>query len=429
MAGVRGLPERCSRLTAEPGSCSCSLCGTRDPLVGEPVPVRSMSSSRRRMDACEARWIASVASSLWARGPNGALPGPSGSTSRAGNPREAMASCRTVAGSLRSGSRAVAPWWLAFGRHVPVAGGESGMASRRCARRGIGPVRACADVAAPEAAVAPGTLSCHMALAASSRRRRPRTVAPVQASVRRAAGVARTGRSNGAARGGASLVVNGIIAEGRRRLATCAGWCSWKLRERRESAPSARASGARQAPAIVTGMGRDRLRARSPQAIERGPGGRRQKRTRHAPQPKTRRRSQPWGRRAWRRRRGRSLTLRNAALAQARSPLGTRRHRRPARGGTRVWREGIPTLRVPGRGSPDCGENAGDCRRTARRAASRRACVGWRTCSATSPVASGSASPRKNPGECGSRSIVCEKSRARRCRRAAGDLRPGRMEP
>ena len=36
-------------------------------------------------------------------------------------------------------------------------------------------------------------------------------------------------------------------------------------------APPVRASGARQAPAIVTRMGRDRLRARSPQAIERGP--------------------------------------------------------------------------------------------------------------------------------------------------------------
>ena len=43
-----------------------------------------------------------VASSLWAGGPNGVLPGPPGSTSRARNPREAwVASCRTVAGSLR----------------------------------------------------------------------------------------------------------------------------------------------------------------------------------------------------------------------------------------------------------------------------------------------------------------------------------------
>ena len=62
-------------------------------------------------------------------------------------------------------------------------------------------------------------------------------------------------------------------------------------------------------------------------------------------------------------------------------------------------------------------------------AASRRACAGWRTCSATSRVASASASPRKDPRERGWRSIGREKSPARRSRRAAGALLPERAEP
>ena len=97
---------------------------------------------------------------LRACGPNGCVAGTARATSRAGNPREAwVASCRTVAGSLRSGSRAVAPWWLPSVRHVP-----RGRRRNRCS----GPVgvalaedrpgRACAAVAAPEAVVAPGTL-------------------------------------------------------------------------------------------------------------------------------------------------------------------------------------------------------------------------------------------------------------------------------
>ena len=148
------------------------------------------------------------ASSLWACGANGVLPGPPGSTSRAWSPREAwVASYRTVAGSLRCPCGTGEP----CGRPV--------VACRRSARprgqRGIGlwPVGValaggslrfalCADVAAPEAAVAPGTLrvAWHLPRLHAPE---PRTGAPVQTSVRCFSGETRTGRSNVAAPVGA----------------------------------------------------------------------------------------------------------------------------------------------------------------------------------------------------------------------------------
>ena len=176
---------------------------------GMPCRIRSMShSSRLRLDAWKRRWIASVASSLRACGPNGVLPGPPGSTSRAWDPREAwMASCRTVAGLLRCPCGTGEP----CGRPVVAAFGQARPRGRRGI--GLGPVGValaggslqgalCAGVAAPEAAVAPGTLrvTWHLPRLYAPE---PRTGAPVQASVRRFSGETRTVRSKVAAPVGA----------------------------------------------------------------------------------------------------------------------------------------------------------------------------------------------------------------------------------
>ena len=176
---------------------------------GMPCRIPSMSrSSRNTHGRLEAPMDRIGCLLLWARGPNGVLPGPPGSTSRASNPREAwVASCRTVAGSLRLPLRDRGA--------VRSPRGSCLRSARPRGRRGIGlgPVGValaggslrfalCADVAAPEAAVAPGTLrvAWHLPRLHAPE---PRTGAPVQASVRRFSGVARTVRSNVAAPVGA----------------------------------------------------------------------------------------------------------------------------------------------------------------------------------------------------------------------------------
>ena len=116
---------------------------------------------------------------------------------RGRDPREAwVASCRTVAGSLRCPCGIGEP----CGRPVGAAFGQARPRGRRGI--GLGPVGValaggslrvarCADIAAPEAAVAPGTLrvTWHLPRLHAPE---PRTGAPVQASVRRFSGVART---------------------------------------------------------------------------------------------------------------------------------------------------------------------------------------------------------------------------------------------
>ena len=185
-----------------------------------PCRIRSVSlPSRRRTDAWEARWIASAASSLWACGPNGVLPGPPGATSRAGTRGRLVASCRTVAGIARcvalagSGSRAVAPWWLAFGRQVPRGRRENcvyGQSALRSPDNSGSRLRGCPRAGGRRR---PRYAFVSHALAACGHAPEPRTGAPVQASVRRASEVARTGRVQSAARDGAGLVAGEIIGE------------------------------------------------------------------------------------------------------------------------------------------------------------------------------------------------------------------------
>ena len=182
-----------------------------------PCRIPSMSlSSRSRMDAWKRRWIASGCLLLWACGPNGVSPGPSGSTSRAstrrrrGWPPTALSQDRCVA-LAGSGSRAVArssclrsarpPWQEGIDLGpvgVALAGCPRCRALRGC-RRARGRRR-------------PRYASCHMHLP-RLHAPEPRTGTPVQASVRRFSDVARTVRSNVAARGGAGLAVGRIIGE------------------------------------------------------------------------------------------------------------------------------------------------------------------------------------------------------------------------
>ena len=107
-----------------------------------------------------------------------------------------------------------------YGRPVVAAFGQARprgqrriafRASRRCACRRIAPARASRGCRRAGGRRRPRYASCHMHLP-RLHAPEPRTGAPVLASVRRFSGVARTGRSNDAARGGAGLVAR-IIAE------------------------------------------------------------------------------------------------------------------------------------------------------------------------------------------------------------------------
>ena len=86
------------------------------------------------------------------------------------------------------------------------------MASRRCARRRVAPGRALRGCRRAGGRRRPRYASCHMALAASSRAGGAYGC-PGSGVWRRFSGVARTGRSNVAARGGAGLVAGRIIGE------------------------------------------------------------------------------------------------------------------------------------------------------------------------------------------------------------------------
>ena len=117
--------------------------------------------------------------------------------------------CVALAGS---GSRAVAPWWLAFGRQVPYGQQGNRVYGRSALRLPEGRpgsrLRGCPRAGGRRR---PRYAFVSHALAACGHAPEPRTGAPVQASVRRASDAARTGRSNVAARGGAGLVVAEIM--------------------------------------------------------------------------------------------------------------------------------------------------------------------------------------------------------------------------
>ena len=186
------------------------------------------------MDACEARWIASVASPVWACGPKGCVAGTVRLDFAGWEPAGGDASCRTVAGSLRCpcgpGGRAVAPLWLPSVRHVPVARRESvyGQSALRLpeGRPGFAPARMSPRRGPPSPPVRfRVTCTCRVFT------RRGRVRVP---RFRRRCAVplvrTRTGRSNVPL--GSSGLGSGRDYRGRRRrLATCAGWCVRKQRE------------------------------------------------------------------------------------------------------------------------------------------------------------------------------------------------------
>jgi len=133
-----------------------------------------------------------------------------GTRGRHGWPPAALSQDRSVA--LAGREPCGRPVVAAFGRARPRGQRRIGLGPVGVALAGCPRFAPRADVAAPEAAVAPVRFVSH-ALAACGHAPGPRTGAPVQASVRGFSGVARTGRSNVAARGGAGLVAGGIIAE------------------------------------------------------------------------------------------------------------------------------------------------------------------------------------------------------------------------
>ena len=85
-----------------------------------------------------------------------------------------MASCRTAAGSLRSGSCAVAPWWLPSVGTSPWPAGNQVWPVGVALAGGSLQVTLCADVAALEAAVAPGTFRVTCTCRVFTRRSRVR---------------------------------------------------------------------------------------------------------------------------------------------------------------------------------------------------------------------------------------------------------------
>ena len=185
------------------GGCR-AVEAARDALP-HPVHVAFVTVAHGRLEAPMDRIGCFVTTGLW---PERCVAGTARGDFAGVNPREAwVASRRTVAGSLRCPCGIGEP----CGRPVVAAFGQARPRGRRGI--GLGPVGVApaggslrvvlrADVAAPEAAVAPGTLrvTWHLPRLHAPE---PRTGAPVQASVRRASGVARTGWSNVAAPVGA----------------------------------------------------------------------------------------------------------------------------------------------------------------------------------------------------------------------------------
>ena len=120
-----------------------------------------------------------------------------GTRGRRGWPPAALSQDRCVA-LARSGSRAVAPWWLPSVGTSPWPMGNRVRASRRCARRRVAPVRALRGCRRAGGRRRPRYASCHRHLP-RLHAPEPRTGAPVLASVRRFSGETRTVRSNVAA--------------------------------------------------------------------------------------------------------------------------------------------------------------------------------------------------------------------------------------
>ena len=196
LAPVLSLMDSAGTVLAVAGGCR-AVEAARDTLP-HPVHVAFVTVAHGRLEAPMERIGCLL---LWACGPTvccrdrpARLRG-LGTRRRRGWPSAALLQDRCVRGAVRS------PRGGCLRSARPRGQRGTGMASRRCAGR-VSPVRACADVAAPEAAVAPGTLrvTWHLPRLHAPE---PRTGAPVQASVRRFSGAARTGGSNVAAPVGA----------------------------------------------------------------------------------------------------------------------------------------------------------------------------------------------------------------------------------
>ena len=170
-------------------------------------------SSRLRMDAWKRRWIASgcfVAMGLWPkRCATGTARLDFAGSEPAGGMGGLLPHCRRIAAFRGPCGRPVV---AAVGRHVPrgqegIGLGPAGVALAGCPR-----FARCADVAAPEAAVAPVRFVSHGTCRVFTRRSRvrvPRFRRRCAASLMRT----RTGRPNVAARDGAGLVSGRIIGQ------------------------------------------------------------------------------------------------------------------------------------------------------------------------------------------------------------------------
>ena len=183
--GSAGTERRSAPSPTRPRCCPMDTAGTVLAVAGgcraveaardasaHPVHAAFVTVAQGRLEAPMDRIGCLL---LWACcGPNSVLPGPPGSTSRARNPREAwVASCRTVAGSLRCpcgfGEPCGRPVVAAFGQARPRGRRGIGFrASRRCTGR-VSPVRALRGYCRAGGRRCPRYASCHMALAASSR--------------------------------------------------------------------------------------------------------------------------------------------------------------------------------------------------------------------------------------------------------------------
>ena len=122
-----------------------------------------------------------IASLLWACGPNGVLPETAGSTSRAGTrgrygwPPAALSQARCVALAGRGAVRSPRGSCLRSGTS-PWPAGNRFMASRRCARRRVAPVRAPRGCRRAGGRRRPRYASCHSHCRVFTRRSRVRVL-------------------------------------------------------------------------------------------------------------------------------------------------------------------------------------------------------------------------------------------------------------
>ena len=199
MAFLSRLAPVQSRWTRPDRSRRCrwlSRCVAARDAQPHPVHVAFVTNTHGRLEAPMDRIGLLAAMGLW---PKRCVAGTARRDFAGSDPREAWsASCRTVAGSLRSGSRAVAPWWLPSVGTSPWPTGNRFRASRRCACRRVAPGRACADVAARRPPSPPVRFVSHGTCRVFTRRSRVR-VPRFRRRCAASSGVARTGRSNVAA--------------------------------------------------------------------------------------------------------------------------------------------------------------------------------------------------------------------------------------